>query len=59
VGGGAILTKKELLTIWKAISALETAYMVTLRQEQKTDGFGYWDCVEKAQVILERELTVE
>lgn len=50
------LTKKELLTIWRAISALETAYMVTLSQEKKTDGFGYWECVSDAQEILEKAL---
>jgi hypothetical protein len=50
------ITKKELLIIWKAISALETAYSVTLSQEKKVDGFGYWESVEKAQEILEHKL---
>lgn len=53
------LSKKELMVIWKAISALETAYMVTLSQEKKTDGFGYWECVSDAQTILEKAITEE
>lgn len=48
------IARKDLLTIYKAISALETAYNVTLSQEKKTDNFGYWDCVQKSQDILEK-----
>jgi hypothetical protein len=50
------MTKKELLTIFRALSALETAYMVTIEHTGDTDGFGYWECVSQAQTILEREL---
>ena len=47
------IERKELLVIWRAISALETAYMVTVSQEKKMDAFGYWECVGDAQGILE------
>jgi hypothetical protein len=51
------ITTAELLTILRAMSALETAYMVTLMQNNGKDGLlSQWDQVQQAIEILEQKI---
>lgn len=52
------LSKKAILTIWRALSELETAYTVTVRQEGKKDGVE-WEYIEEANNILEKAILEE
>ncbi len=55
------MTRQELLTIYKAFSSMETAFVLFAPKEAQKNfsEMGYWEDIGDAQDILSRELSKE
>ena len=56
------MTKREVLTIWKALSSLESAYSLTrelVKERASVRDVLPWEMISEATDILEKELIGE